>query len=294
LKSSFVAILLLLFTLSACSSGRFSFENDVFAPGGKDDNYTNGVIYEYNHDDETTIGVGQVFYTPDNLRSAEEIKDDRPYGGLLFGEISRTNIKRRANGRDTRETASIRVGCTGKCSLARETQKFVHNELGFGTDPKGWRHQIDTEPIIGVKYALQNRTLRHSLTSGISLDNINFIRANIGNDITRFTAGTLIRIGSGLDNSFGPELIQPTAISKNYTGYFFTRAESRFTPYNIFIDNHLFNGGTNLDLEYFGNDYSIGFVVEYGSKSLAFEFVWRDPEFDGDSSHKFGAATLRW
>ena len=45
----------------------------------------------------------------------------------------------------------------GEPSLAEQFQKFVHNDLGRGEDPKGWDTQRDTEPIfnIGYQYSLR-------------------------------------------------------------------------------------------------------------------------------------------
>jgi len=288
-----------LFLAGCAGRNQFMIENDFVAPGGNDDNYTSGLSFTHSPDEDSTITVGQQFYTPDDLRDPNPIPDDRPYAGWLGVGYNKHNIQKTASGNDSKESIGGRVGCTGVCSGAETLQKFIHDDLDSGTYPEGWHNQIATEPTVGVNYEYLYRPLQIATGQNFTFDTILNGRGDLGTEITRGTLGSTFRFGYKLPNDFGPDVVEPTAefeavANRPFRAYLFARADGKATLYNIFIDNHLFNEGTELDLETWGTDLATGFMFHFQRYRVGFQFIWRSKEFAGDSSHEFGSLTLGW
>ena len=127
---------------------RYPSWNDSQAPGflkwvgnkfptlGADDS-----IVRYGH----TIGQGM--FTPGDLTNPNPPPGDLPYAGTLTYSLSWQSFNRR-----NRRNFQITAGVLGEESLAEQFQKFVHNDLGLGKDPKGWDTQRKTEPILNLAY----------------------------------------------------------------------------------------------------------------------------------------------
>ena len=97
-------------------------------------------------------GIGQNMITPSNLNAEFPQEGDLPYAGTLTYSLSWQNFNRWSA-----RNLQISIGVLGEPSLSKEFQKFVHNDLGRGVDPKGWDTQRDTEPILnfGYQYSLR-------------------------------------------------------------------------------------------------------------------------------------------
>lgn len=97
-------------------------------------------------------GIGQNMITPGDINAEFPQEGDLPYAGTMTYSLSWQNFNRRSA-----RNLQISIGVLGEPSLSEEFQKFVHNDLGRGDDPKGWDTQRDTEPIfnIGYQYSLR-------------------------------------------------------------------------------------------------------------------------------------------
>lgn len=97
-------------------------------------------------------GITQLLVTPRNVTIAAPRPGDAPWAGLLGGYGSWTAY-------DDRRLAALQVyvGCIGPCSLAEGAQKFVHNDLHFGDDPKGWPNQLDNRALFNLNYEYRHR-----------------------------------------------------------------------------------------------------------------------------------------
>lgn len=96
---------------------------------------------------KTSYGFSQSMQTPTDLTESDLIKDDVPYAGVLGGYASWYRL----NNQELR-AFQIYAGMLGPASFAEETQKFIHNDLDMGTDPKGWDNQLYNEPILNLNY----------------------------------------------------------------------------------------------------------------------------------------------
>lgn len=92
-------------------------------------------------------GIGQNMITPGDISAEEPDADDLPYAGTLTYTLNWQNFNRQSA-----RNLQISLGVMGKESYAEEFQKFAHDDLGLGEDPKGWDTQRETEPIINIGY----------------------------------------------------------------------------------------------------------------------------------------------
>jgi len=152
---------------------RFEFDNDTFI--GSDDAFTAGWSLQVHSAllDEWTPGlagwigrfpglgddkqggrvvrwawgVTQMIITPEDITIAAPQPNDAPWAGTLGGYVSWSSY-------DNRRLAALQMylGCIGPCSHAEEAQKFVHNNLGMGDTPEGWRNQLDDKVLFNLNY----------------------------------------------------------------------------------------------------------------------------------------------
>ena len=103
------------------------------------------------HDDDSIVryghGIGQNMFTPGDIDVEIPQDGDLPYAGTLTYTLNWQSFNRR-----TARNFQVSAGVLGEESYAEEFQKFAHNDVGLGDDPKGWDTQRDTEPIVNIAY----------------------------------------------------------------------------------------------------------------------------------------------
>lgn len=105
-----------------------------FLPQGQGLTYRNALI------------IGQNMATPEDIQDPDIILNDVPYHGLLAVEGSWTAFN------DKNLTGfAVTAGLVGKYSMAEFVQTSVHSLTG-STDPQGWDHQLDNEPVLNFSY----------------------------------------------------------------------------------------------------------------------------------------------
>ena len=160
------------------NKGTLRIEMDNDAIWDKDSNFTNGWSFQYhtvryatweetrapafikwvgNHfptlaADDSIVrygqGIGQNMITPGDLTHPNPPEGDLPYAGTLTYTLNWQSFN---PGRA--RIFQVTAGILGPESFAGEFQKYTHNDLGRGTDPKGWDTQRDTEPVLNLAYA---------------------------------------------------------------------------------------------------------------------------------------------
>lgn len=202
----------------------FEFANDALS--GADSQFTNGITIQkhstaaYNLSDfqgvrafgrglarrmlpqdsdlvyRNTLVVGQNMATPDGLENPDVILDDTPYLGLLAVGSSWIGFN------DTEFTGfGITAGIVGPWSGAEQVQTSVHSLIG-ATDPQGWAHQLDNEPVINFYF-----TKKRKLWDTPSFDGAFNVNLSVGNFHTGLDAGIEMRFGrkpGGFSNATDP------------------------------------------------------------------------------------------
>jgi hypothetical protein len=195
------------------------WENDIFA--GTDGQYTNGFNVWWLSADvnqytlprwgETAVGYlpfinrpgvvrnlglgfGQQIYTPDDITLRDPPEDDRPYAGWLYLAIAfHSKTEHRI------DTFEFNLGVVGPPSLAEKTQRAIHRRVG-GDRPRGWDHQLGTEPGLQAIYERRLRTPRFPIGGPFETDIIPHLGAGLGNiefsemQVRRCVSGSIFQV----------------------------------------------------------------------------------------------------
>lgn len=195
-----------------------NIDNDVFAPGNEDRDYTGGIAVAVSGvpiDDlpapirrlrlfvantfgaaasqETRDGVivgGLAAFTPDDIGSAARVPDDRPYASLAYvgASVARLDLARQAVSRST-----LIVGLLGT-SMAERLQTSIHRQTG-APQPAGYSHQISDGGELTARFSFARHTLiREGSTGPGSFDARVFFTGSVGY-LTELTGGLAIRWG---------------------------------------------------------------------------------------------------
>jgi len=160
---------------------RFEFDNDSFV--GSDDSFSAGWSFQFHSrlmdrwgggldrwirhmpglgDDgeggrivRRAVALTQIILTPHDVSIEAPQPNDVPWAGILAGTGSWSSND---NGRLA--AMQIYFGCMGPCSRGEQVQKFIHEDLGFGTPPQGWDNQLADRWLWNLNYEY-----RHKLVS---------------------------------------------------------------------------------------------------------------------------------
>lgn len=232
-------------------SYRFLTENDSYHPVERPDaNYTSGISFTaipakvFKLGDDKTVdkfnifqwgkypravpmtleyGVGQVFYTPDDVavsnledidRNGRVLSLDRPYAGFLYlqGAIHNHYGEEYDWTSDMRRSISAKVGLTGNGSLAEELHTSVHKSRDL-TIPQGWDLQVGQ--VIGVTVGVEqrNRVLAYVKESW-GTDVMTNVKASLGNIYSGLDAGVTLRVGWNLPRGYHQTTIAEAMVLK--------------------------------------------------------------------------------
>lgn len=265
--------------LTSCTGvASFDWSNDIV--GGTDQNFTNRVRFQHNSEVEKTPKLVQDaynlipafafskddpkelkrvvqtvennMYTPDDLRSSAIVKNDVPYSGL-------TEVKaKRINDSDTKRIATeVSLGITGKQSGTEFLQKFVHNDLRAGTDPKGWDNQMSTEPTVNLNHTREWENSRDKL-GRIDFVSLGYTNYRLGTVHTDLELAHGWKIGYNVDNLSGKN----KDFSCFLSGYGYIRGVAR----NLHYDGTLFRDSV----------YTVNSAPVVGSINVAPEINWKN------------------
>ena len=247
--------------------------------------------------------IGQNFYTPQDITIADLIEDDRPYGGWLYlGKmlhVSRPDVGDLGDFKATQHTFEVDVGVTGDLSFSDETQTFVHEHVATGApEPRGWDHQIQTEPGIVLQYVGKQRAIQWTAFDRRAFDVIPEWTVVAGNIFTYGGGGVTARLGWNLGDDFGPSRIQPVAPMMarqgDFEAYGFASVGARVVAHNIFLDGGWFGDDPHtVSKEGVVGDAELGAFVRFKRIGASFRWVRRTPEFrERRISQEYGALNL--
>ncbi len=281
-------------------------ENDWF--GGTDNRYTSGIKHQWQSaegkgerlarlllragDGATVrygVGAGQSIFTPENIRVAAPLPDQRPYAGWLYLE-TQSVVERQSGATDI---LRIAAGVVGPASLAEDAQRTLHRALDF-VDPAGWDNQLRNEPGLVVSFDRQWRAAlgdRAELTPHAG--------ASVGNVLTEARAGAIIRIGSDLRNDGLPARVSPARPAAGAHGssglswQVYAGGQARAVAQNIFLDGNTFRDSLAVGKKPVVGEIEVGFTLRANRVSLGYNHVLRTKEYDGEpDGQDFGAVTL--
>jgi lipid A 3-O-deacylase len=224
---------------------------------GPAQDYVKGIIsvlpYKDNENSQRnfSFSLGQMMYTPTDTKTSSLVIDDRPYAGWLYGSLAFHSKNYRVL-----NTIEIQGGFTGKWSLAKQAQDFVHTIRGIDK-ANGWENQIKTEPGIMLVYDYKYRLVPHFKFSGSwGADAIINVGGTLGNISTNLNSGIEVRAGWKLPTNFGTALIRPGGDTnapadtsdiryiddyKSISAHLFFATTGRIVLRDVFLDGNTFS-----------------------------------------------------
>jgi lipid A 3-O-deacylase len=247
----------------------------------------------------TEYAIQQTIFTPRNTDLVVPDARDRPYAGYLnasFGLIGETG--------PLLDQLSLSLGVVGPASLARESQKLVHDILGEGS-PRGWDSQLRNEPTVQLRYQRSWRAIAaHAFNTDYGFDVTPHAGFALGNVYTFANAGLTLRIGKDLQQDYGPPRVGPSVPGSGFFEprstfgwYLFAGFEGRAVARNIFLDGSTFVDSPHVSKLPLVGDLQAGLAITFDRLRVSYTQVWRSKEFHGQlTPERFGAvsASIRW
>lgn len=292
------------------------WENDIFVGTGTDKHYTNGMRLSVLLPEDQLKGwvvdaahtipwfpeggrvrpawsLGHSIFTPEDIKTADLIPEDRPYAGWLYlgaGLVVE-------NGRIL-DITEFTLGVVGPAALGQQLQKGIH-AIVDSPDPQGWDHQLHNELTLQATWQRKWRQLNAG-SEGFGVDVLPHMGAALGNVFIYGAGGASLRLGWDLPADYGPPRIQPSLPGSEYflptdrfSGYLFLGGEGRVTLRNMFLDGNTFGSSHSVDKRILVGDLQGGAALVYRGVRLAYTYVVRSREFTTQNGHdRFGAFTL--
>ncbi|MCJ8321697.1 MAG: lipid A deacylase LpxR family protein [Colwellia sp.] len=296
----------------------FSIDNDGLL--GKDRGYTNGIFYKFNSSSVVdvenlspfaikkianwlplgqktnkgwAVTFGQQIWTPNDISSAIELENDRPYTGFLFVKASIFEFSQ-----NIANKYSVMVGGVGPHAFAEKSQKAVHSVIG-SKKPLGWDRQIENQAVFNLSYETQRLITRKEAWLEQNYDLALTGRVNIGNFQNEIALGSMLRWGSSLHSSFASvgftpgNYIDPSVLSKSESGEFvYLGFEGRYRFNDITIDGarpkHLFDVHT----EHWQSTISTGWVHYQASWGASLSIIASTAEYKEDIRKQNATASI--
>jgi len=204
------------------------------------------------------FGLSQVIQTPEDIQNSDPQPDDIPWVGTIGLNATLQSFD------DERYTGfQIYAGCLGPCSYAEQTQKFVHNDLGFGEPPEGWDNQIDNTFLVNLGYSVRRKLasngnqMTKKFASDLSLGG----QLGLGNYWLGADATIETRLGWGVPTGFtdipdmpGRSVMMDSSPSRPLKGlsfYFSLVARGSAIGYSeLFEGGDTKNGGNHPGVDY--------------------------------------------
>ena len=308
--------------------GSFSVvsENDKWAFRGEDRHYTNGLklgwtsdpvdhdgmvrrladalpIFDPRGEIRLGLAVGHSIFAPTNIEATFPSPNDRPYAGWLY--LATTLVGERfgvGGAPDRLDTLELSLGVIGPSAGGERVQNRWHSFLGLG-EAEGWQNQIPDQPGVVLFYERKWRADSGALTGfdpRLSIDVLPALSGSLGNILTYAGVGATVRIGRNLDVDWGPDRIRPglsgTGYARHGDGfgwYLFAGVEGRAVAYNAFLDGPWFRASPDVEKKPLVADFQTGAALTWHGFRLAYSYVVRTREFDGqEGADRLGSFTI--
>lgn len=291
-------------------------DNDMFGGVGQDQGYTNGFLVSWvspnlvnfqsdpclpnmvrrlnkylawlqpgGFDEQNmTLGLGQMMYTPVDRERRHLISEDRPYAGALmlsFGYNARLG--------DTLRTSQLRLGVVGPASYAGQVQNQWHRIIGADRF-RGWKNQLHNEPVVQLIHERRTRVARQQSTNGWGWDFTRHWGASLGNFATYANVGGELRYGLRIPDDFGTAPLRPAgentsplhkATGNVWSAHLFAAVDTRAVLRDITLDGNTFRSSHSVNKRPFVAEISYGVAFYYGHWRIAFSRYHRTREFRG-------------
>lgn len=303
-------------------------ENDAFATGGTDYQYTFGTNLSWvspglddygeimpgwtlpaigilpfvNTPGETkniAFSLGQKIFTPPDISTTALQINDRPYAGWLY--VAMTLHSKNETVLDSLE---LQLGTTGPWAMGDKMMAAGHN-IFDAKDANGWHHQLENEP--GLEFLYQRKIMFFELGgyTGPGIDWIGHYGAALGNVEVSANSGLTFRLGWNIPRDFGTNQMRiagdnAIAMAGGSPGsgsgfHLFVRAQGRAIAWDLFLDGNTFAESHRVDKRHFVGEASAGAIFDSAGLKLSYEFIVQTKEYmNQPKRHKFGVISISY
>ena len=278
-----------------------SFDNDVFVPSSRDQDYTYGVnvtvagdgtrnyalsldgpLNRINRlagvDNSTTKPVQHAFefgvygFTPEDISNPDANPLDRPYASIIY--VSGIQELQTPNPNISWRT-SLTVGVMG-LDIVGDLQNDVHRAID-SQRAEGWEHQISDGGELTTRYSVARQRLWRSPLPSVEVKTT--AQASVGY-LTEASYGVSLRFGriASRWQSFNPELTSygeqtNQSVDEQYKSesYWMLGAAVKARVYNAFLQGQF----RSSDVEYNRGDLNTGLVEAWAGYSHSFKSGFR-------------------
>jgi lipid A 3-O-deacylase len=247
--------------------------------------------------------IGQSIFTPQDISLTPPPANQHPYAGWLYGQIliaaEENTIAEDPGFVDLYE---LEFGIVGPAAQGRQAQSSIHQLLG-APDPKGWDFQLKDEFAFAGSIERRWRAERVlPALGGIEVDAAPGIGVTLGTLRTEAKLGAVVRVGDNLSADYGPPRVRPGLggvgyfkADERFSWYLFGGVDFRAVGRNLFLDGNTFVDSLRVDKKPFVVDAQAGLAVQTGDWRVAYTYVTRTEEFEGQGEQQdFGTVALSW
>jgi lipid A 3-O-deacylase len=241
-----------------------------------------------------SFDITQQIFTPDDTEATVPPPGDRPYAGILLGNlgvISDTNT--------TRSTLGLSLGVIGPWSGAEQVQNGFHSLIGQSRD-NGWSTQLHNEPALQL---LAARVWRLPLgrLGGLETDALPALQAGLGNVRIYGLGGVSFRIGQGLKSDFGPARVQPGLSGSDaftptrpLVWYVFAGADGQVVGHDVTLNGNTWQSSPSVELTPLVAEFQAGIAIIAHGVRVSYTQVFQTQEFHHQKGglHQFGSLAL--
>jgi hypothetical protein len=225
------------------------------------------------------VELGQWLFTPYDTSASNPPLNDRPYAGVLMGQLSLIQ-----DTDDTRTVLAAGLGIIGPAAFGRQAQNTTHFLLGQGK-AQGWSTQIPNQPVIQLS-ADRIWRVKAGTLGPLEMDVLPSIGGGAGTFRIYAQAGAQIRIGQGLDSDFGAPRMRPGLTggdayvqTQPFAWYIFLGGDGQAVGWDETLDGTPFGASRHVTRNPFIGELQGGVVLMAWGMRFTAAHILRTQEF---------------
>jgi lipid A 3-O-deacylase len=238
--------------------------------------------------------LSQMLFTPRDTQLSPPDPRDRPYAGLLLGNMALIHDTDQA-----RSVLDLGLGVIGPGAAGKDIQNSFHHLIGE-TENRGWDNQLPNQAVVQL---LASRVWRLPVATvgALEIDALPTLTAGLGTWRVYGLAGGEVRLGQGLASDFGAPMIAPGlngwdayTPTRPFAWYVFAGIDGQAVGFDETIDGEPFRTTSHVSRIPFVGEFQAGIAVMAFGMRLSFADVIRSHEFHGqaDGPFHYGSAAL--
>jgi lipid A 3-O-deacylase len=234
----------------------------------------------------------QMMITPENLRTRKYLPGDYSYSGALYLShgLESYNPEKKFSFQ-----SELIMGVMGPLSLAKETQTFIHNMIGYAP-PMGWGNQLPNAPLLNYNFTAEKMLWQ----PGRAFELIGGATAYAGTMLDGAAVHALLRVGL-MDPYFGVNNTQGRPYRK-FQLYAFVRPTAEYVMYNALLEGGLFSWRNShfelrksykkVKLSPWTTRVDYGIAMAFRRFMISYTQKTQSPSLKGTRQHEVGNISL--